>query len=184
MIVAALGAAGCATGEVEFEGGAPDGMAPVEENAPVEETAEDASMPPPDNNTPPADTGSVDMDSGVVDTGVIDTGVVDTGVIDTGVIDTGVIDTGVIDTGPRDTGVIDTGVIDTGPRDTGVVDTGPVDTGPPPDTGLVCMAVIERVTCTGRYNCCFALGGIPAGCGCQVPILGCVPQGGPGCPSP
>lgn len=180
MIVAALGAAGCATGEVEFEGGAPDGTAPVEENAPVEETAEDASMPVEDNGTTPVDTGNVDMDSGVVDTGMIDTGVVDMGVIDTGVVDTGVRDTGVIDTG-----VIDTGVIDTGPVDTGVVDTGPLDTGPPPDLGTparMCPSGLSQQTCRGNENCCVSLAGIPTGCGCMIPILGtCIPRGGPGC---
>lgn len=170
MIVTALNAARCATGEVEFEGGAPDGMAPVEERAPVEETAEDASMPVEDNGTMPVDTGNVDMDSGVVDTGVIDTGVVDTGVIDTGVVDTG---------------ARDTGVIDNGPVDTGVVDTGPVDTGPPPDLGppaRMCPSGLSQQTCRSGENCCVSLAGIPTGCGCMIPILGtCIPRGGPGC---
>ncbi len=75
----------------------------------------------------------------------------------------------------KDAGVVISDVTDAGLQDGSAADTGT------PVTGLMCTTPRGRETCDARFNCCaFALGR-PVGCGCQLPILGCVTQGVPGC---
>ena len=55
-------------------------------------------------------------------------------------------------------------------------------TPPPPDvsTGLVCNNGLIRQSCRASENCCVSIGPV-IGCGCAIPIVGCVLRGLPGC---
>ncbi len=51
---------------------------------------------------------------------------------------------------------------------------------PAADVSLICRSGAMAQTCRPPENCCASIGSIET-CGCVVPLLGCIPRGGPGC---
>jgi hypothetical protein len=46
---------------------------------------------------------------------------------------------------------------------------------------MVCTGALGmRQTCRAGENCCATISFITT-CGCAIPLLGCIPRGGPGC---